>query len=374
MPRDFTFGIVGGLGATGRAVADELFRTTDHSILPGCRDPLKGQPVATAFGRRVSYAAVDIGDPHSLDAFCGRCSIIVNCAGPVYDLRDAVAQACLRNRCHYVDVAGLSLVKEAMAPHAADIAGLGLSFVISAGWMPGLYELLPAYAYSRSKASMDAVRSVTIFFGDSGDWSQTAMRDGVWHLRKEGVHRPRYVRNGELIPTSQREGMIKKDVGPPIGLRRYSMFISPELAGLSESLEDCEVRGYVMVASGKTVLAGMAAIFLPLSMSPAARLLGWGMRADSLPVGGFIVVEVEGEKEGRAVSDVVRMSYEQHRDYWMNALVVSTVARLITAGDRIKRGVNFLFGAVDPAFFVSELSRNGLKISGVAAQSANGNT
>lgn len=374
MTREAAFGIIGGSGSTGRAVADELLRTTEQSILLGCRDPLKAQPVAAAFCRRASSADVDIRDPQSIDAFCGRCSIIVNCTGPVCDLRDAVAQACLRNRCHYVDVAGLSLVKEAMAPHAADIAGLGLSFVISAGWMPGLYELLPAYAYAHAKGSMDTVRSLTIFFGDSGDWSQTAMRDGVWHLRKEGIHRPRYVRDGEPVPTSQRDGMRKKDVGPPVGSRRYSLFISPELADVSKSMKGCDVRGYVFVAGARTMLTGIAAMLLPLSMSSAARLLGWGMRADSLPVGGFIVVEVEGEKNGNATSQTIKMNYEQHRGYWMNALVVSTVARLISVGNKVMPGVNFLAGAIDPTFFVSELSRNGLKISDGAAHSATANT
>jgi hypothetical protein len=44
------------------------------------------------------------------------CSLIVNCAGPVSLLQDRVAQAALRARCHYVDLAGMSFVKERLCP------------------------------------------------------------------------------------------------------------------------------------------------------------------------------------------------------------------------------------------------------------------
>jgi saccharopine dehydrogenase (NAD+, L-lysine-forming) len=139
----------------------------------------KGKVFAAEFDTRTSAAHLDILDVHSLDDFCSRCSIIVNCAGPVVQLQDRVAQAVFRWRCHYVDAAGMSLVKERMLPHSREIEDLGLSFVISAGWNPGISELLPVYADAWARPKMDLIESLTVYFGDSGEWSTNALRDGA---------------------------------------------------------------------------------------------------------------------------------------------------------------------------------------------------
>jgi len=96
MSRTATFGIVSGYGATGRIVASELWKSCKAQILIGGRDLAKGQALAADFDSRVSAANLNILDAHALDEFCSRCSIIVNCAGPVMVLQDRVAQATIR--------------------------------------------------------------------------------------------------------------------------------------------------------------------------------------------------------------------------------------------------------------------------------------
>jgi saccharopine dehydrogenase (NAD+, L-lysine-forming) len=167
--RTVNFGVVGGYGATGKAVVSELLKSGDGEVLLGGRDELKSKAAAAEFGSRASAARVDVLDAQSLDRFCIRCSLIINCAGPVKLLQDRVAQGALRARCHYVDPAGLSLVKERMLFYNQEIADLGLSFVVSSGWMPGVSELLPVHAYLRAKTQMDAIESVNVYFSDSGE-------------------------------------------------------------------------------------------------------------------------------------------------------------------------------------------------------------
>src|ERR1700690_1455844 len=132
MSRGVTFGIVGGDGATGRMVASELWKSSDAEILIGGRDVERAKVVSAEFERRVSAAQVDVLDARSLDDFCGRCSIVINCAGPVMELQDRVAQAAFRARCHYIDPAGMTFVKERMLAHGREIEDLGLWFVVSA--------------------------------------------------------------------------------------------------------------------------------------------------------------------------------------------------------------------------------------------------
>jgi saccharopine dehydrogenase (NAD+, L-lysine forming) len=142
----------------------ELFKDCGGEILIGGRDLNKATASAGNRGSRVSAAHVDVLDDRSLDDFCRRCSIVVNCAGPVMLLQDRVAQAAFRSRSHYVDVAGLTFVKERMLPHAREVADLGLSFVISAGWMPGISELVPVYAHAQARSKMDTIESLSGVF------------------------------------------------------------------------------------------------------------------------------------------------------------------------------------------------------------------
>ncbi|MBZ5621820.1 MAG: saccharopine dehydrogenase NADP-binding domain-containing protein [Acidobacteriia bacterium] len=126
MSRTVTFGIVGGYGATGRVVASELWKSCEAEILVGGRDLAKGKALAAEFDCRVSAAQLDILDAPSLDGFCRRCSIVVNCAGPVVVLQDRVAQAAFRGRCHYIDAADISFVRERMLPHRREIEDSGI--------------------------------------------------------------------------------------------------------------------------------------------------------------------------------------------------------------------------------------------------------
>jgi saccharopine dehydrogenase-like NADP-dependent oxidoreductase len=181
------FGVVGGYGSTGSVVVSELWQSSSHEIVIGARHLAKAKAFASQFDGRVTASHLDVFDSSTLDRFCSAASVIVNCGGPVMLLQDRVAQAALRARCHYVDVAGLSFVKERLLPHADEIASQGLSFVVSAGWLPGLTELLPVYAQAHARARMDAIDSVSAYFGDSGQWSANAFRDMAWYLRQPGA-------------------------------------------------------------------------------------------------------------------------------------------------------------------------------------------
>src|ERR1700675_4000892 len=56
MSRTVAFGIVGGYGATGRAVVSELWKSCEGKILIGGRDLAKGSALGEELGNRVSAA------------------------------------------------------------------------------------------------------------------------------------------------------------------------------------------------------------------------------------------------------------------------------------------------------------------------------
>ncbi|MGA3211121.1 MAG: saccharopine dehydrogenase NADP-binding domain-containing protein, partial [Terriglobales bacterium] len=250
-----TFGIVGGYGATGRMVASELWKSCDGEILIGGRDLAKGQAFAAEFQSRVFAAHLDIFQTHSLNDFCSRCSIIVNCSGPVRLLEDRVAQAAFRQRCHYIDPAGMMFVAERMREKSKEIADLGLSFVVSAGWMPGISEVVSVHAHAQAARHMDTVDSVMVYCGDSGEWSVNALRDAVWYIRQLGIRSPGYFHKGKWARVSRSAALSTTDLGNPIGTRRFGMFFTPEQNEIGGQLNDCDVLAYSYVSSFRTVLA-----------------------------------------------------------------------------------------------------------------------
>ncbi len=361
MTKRINFGIVGGYGATGSAVVSELLKSCGGEILIGGRDLTKGTALAAKLGRRVSAAQLDVLDARSLDDFCGQCSIIVNCSGPAMVLQDRVAQAAFRKRCHYIDVAGLTFVKEGMLPHSGEIAEQGLRFVVSAGWMPGISEVVPAYANAQARARMDAIDSLTVYFGDSGEWSANALRDGVWYLRQLGLRSPGYFHKGEWSRAKMSAASRKVDLGNPIGIGHFGLFSSPELNEIGRQLKDSDVFIYSYLSGLRTAVAATLIAVLPLPEGLSVRLLRNIFRRNRLPVDGFVVAEVLGSSQGRRSALNAQVVYKERRDYWINGLVPAIVARMIAEGKSIRPGVHFLADAVDPMILIAELRKAGIE-------------
>ncbi len=356
-----------GAGSTGRAVAKELRRSTDRTILIGGRNLAKLEVVAVELGTGISGMRVDVRDPRSLEEFCGRCSVVVNCGGPVSELQDVVAQASLRTRSHYVDVAGLTLVPQRMMPHDQEFSDLGLACVMSAGWLPGMTELLPAYSLAVSKTRMDRILSLTTYFGDSGEWSNSAMRDIVWYLRKFGRRRPKYIRDGKWVRAKFAEILIEKDIGVPIGRRLFSMSCLPEMEALMGRLKGCDGRAYTYLPSRGTAVVGSLVALVPLPTEVAIRTMRAALFAEFLSVGGFSAVEIQGKSNGREVTHHYQVTFEKGCEYWMNGVVAATVARSIFEGGSVKTGVHYLMDAVDPVTFMQEVRTAGVSCDSPSA-------
>jgi hypothetical protein len=321
----------------------------------------KGKILAAEFVSRVSAAHLDIVDADSLDEFCGRCSIIVNCAGPVKVLQDRVAQAAFRRRCHYIDAAGMSVVKERMLPHSKEAENLGLSFVISAGWTPGLTELLPVYADARARIKLDVIESVRVYFSDSGEWSANALRDAACFIRHTGLRSPGYFCKGQWTRAKTSEAFRRVDLGDPIGSGRFVLFSMPELSEVGRRLNDYDFYTYSYLSGLRTAIATTLIALVPLPEALDVRLLRNAFRRNRLPVDGFVSVQVMGRSQGRRLALTFRIVYRERRDYWINGVVLATVARKLSEGKGVRAGIHFLADAVDPIPFMAELIGAGVE-------------
>ncbi len=363
MEKPFTFGIIGASGATGKVVVRALHKVTCGSLLIGGRDLEKSQALAAELDARTSVSLVDVLDSASLDTFCRQCAVIINCAGPVCRLEDRVAQAAFRNRCHYVDPAGLTIVDERMRPHDRTIAEAGLRFVISAGWMPGLTELLPIYAHARAKSSMDSVDSVSVYFADSGEWSRNALLDGVWFLRRRGIHGPTYFSRGQKVRAKSAQAMTTVDLGASVASGRFGLYWMPEMEQVGRRLADCDVLSYSYVSGIRNVAASMMLASIPLPEAVSVRMTQRIFERNRFAAGGFAVVKVRGTSRGSPSLATTSVTFDHGRDYWLHGTTLATVARLVADGRDVQPGVHFLAEAFDSSALVAALGEAGIWIT-----------
>ncbi len=126
-----TFLIYGATGYTGELIAR---RAVEQGLRP---------TVAGRTARSVERLAADLDLPSRVasvdDAAALRAAVhghqaVLNCAGPFSRTADAVAEACLAERAHYLDITGEMMVFEAMAGRDARAARAGVMLLPGVGF------------------------------------------------------------------------------------------------------------------------------------------------------------------------------------------------------------------------------------------------
>jgi len=237
-----------------------------------------------------------------------------------------------------------------------------LSFVVSAGWNPGLSELLPVYADAQARAKIDTIESLTVYFSDSGEWSTNALRDAVSYIRQSGLRSPGYFRKGEWTRAKMSEASRQVDLGDPVGPGRFVMVPpTPELREVGRRLNNYDVFTYTYLSGFRTVIATTLMALVPLPEGLGVHLFRNVFRRNRLPVDGFVVAQILGRSQGRRLSLTVQIVYKERRDYWINGLALATVARIVSESKGVHVGVHFLADAVDPIAFMAELRKAGVE-------------
>ena len=95
--------IYGATGYTGKLIAKTAADQDTPVVLAG-RDLRKVKSVAEPLG--LNARAFDLRDPARIDAALKGVSVVLNLAGPFSATSRPVADACLRNRVHYLDITG----------------------------------------------------------------------------------------------------------------------------------------------------------------------------------------------------------------------------------------------------------------------------
>lgn len=351
--------ITGAYGATGEVVVNELLRTTPADLRIGGRDLTRAAGLAARAPGRIEARRLDVLDGASLAAFCEGARIVINCAGPTFTVLDRVARAALRCGSHYIDPGGYENVAAALADVTDDAAKRELSLVLSAGWMPGLSELLVHYADELARERMAEISTVRLYYGDTSDWSDIGTQDIIWHARhsKDSIgafRRGRWIRRSTLTSSHS--------VELPGRRTRVYMHFPHQLRSFAASRSYEEISCHVSSFGTRSALVMMAIQAFVRDEATAVRMVRRERARDAAVrgLGGELVVRIEGR---RATGQRVRMEVlvREDRGYWITGLVPALVARAILDGQPPRPGVRFLCDAVAPRPFWESVQREGVR-------------
>jgi short subunit dehydrogenase-like uncharacterized protein len=123
--------IYGATGYTGKLIAKVAAGQGAHPILGG-RDLEKVQAIAKPLW--LAFRAFDLRDPGRIDAGIKDVSVVLCVAGPFSTTSKPMADACLRNRVHYLDITGEIDVFEALAARDAEAKAQGVTLLPGVGF------------------------------------------------------------------------------------------------------------------------------------------------------------------------------------------------------------------------------------------------
>lgn len=188
-------GILGAGGAVGAGVLWLFESMSEMSLILGGRNLEKLHSISEEH-RNVQVVYADFNDPISVEHFCGKCDLIINCAGPSAQMKGSVAAVCMKYNKTYVDVSGSGLLLEDL--HRLEKEYGNGTCIISAGIYPGLTELFLDCVLHE----YDSVSCVREFFRGNGELSLNAAYDIVSSLAcGEGYGMACY-RNGAVEKTA----------------------------------------------------------------------------------------------------------------------------------------------------------------------------
>lgn len=337
-------GVVGATGAVGSAAARLLHDWAPGRLRLGGRrvDALTG--LAGSLGNAAQAVAVDVAEPASLARFCAGCHVVVNCAGPSYQVAERVARSALAAGADYVDPGGDD-------PLFARLTATGLpagrTAVLSAGMTPGLTGLLPRWL---ARQGFDRVTALTAHIGSRDRFTPAAAADYLLSLGNGYGEAGTALRGGRRSAAALRP---LTDAELPFFPRRVNAYpyLTTEAERLARALRLTDVDWYNVFDGGADLLAlvgrlqeGVAA---GSDLTAAAADL---VRAAELDLFGeapyqLLVFQLRGEAGGspRARTLVVRAV----DTYRLTALVAALSAAALTRGE-IRPGPHYAADVLEP--------------------------
>ncbi len=194
--------IYGSYGYTGKLIVPLAISAGIKPILAG-RTRDKTEAHAKEFGLESRVFALE--DPAEIDRALAGVSVVLHCAGPFSRTAVPMAQACIRNKCHYLDITGEIEVFEALHGMDADAKTAGVMLMPGTGFDVVPSDCLAAHLKSKLPDAFDLVLAIQAIGRPSRGTATTMI---------ENVHKGGLIRvNGKLSKVPSAWQTLDFDLG-----------------------------------------------------------------------------------------------------------------------------------------------------------------
>jgi saccharopine dehydrogenase (NAD+, L-lysine-forming) len=156
--------VLGGYGAVGTAVCEELAQAFDGRIVVAGRDIRRAELLARRLGERVEPVQLDAATPTTYQGVIARSNVVINC---VEGNNLTVAEHCLASSVHYIDITATAEILDQLQTLDSAAKRANATVVSSVGVAPGLTNLLVHHAQSHSGPLKRADIFVLLGLGES---------------------------------------------------------------------------------------------------------------------------------------------------------------------------------------------------------------
>ncbi|MGP3918485.1 saccharopine dehydrogenase NADP-binding domain-containing protein [Nonomuraea sp. 10N515B] len=343
-------GLLGGTGAVGRTAAQRIAAYGLGPLRVGGRNLTGAADLAGSLTAPAHAVRVDLNDPAELAAFCDGCRIVVNCAGPTYQILDTVARAAFAAGADYVDIGGELAAKDALT--SRDVA-TGRTAMFSAGVMPGLSGLLP-----RLLAKGRPLRRLDVYVGGAAVFTPLSAVDALLTRGpKFGVPMAAW-RDGRVAPNTLSPLHQVRLPGFPVPVHAWP-YLTTEAQTLAADTGADEVRSYNVFVSNRLPEA-LAAVWAdaddtrPATFAPHAETVVRASQQDNADFGAFYVMLFTARPHPGAPPGPARVLLKAVDSYAVSGVVMALATRAVLAGS-VPPGVHLAAEALDPDATVAAL-------------------
>ncbi|CAI8010351.1 Saccharopine dehydrogenase-like oxidoreductase [Geodia barretti] len=190
--------LFGSTGFTGKFVAEELYRVqceVRRSLrwAAAGRSEDKVQSYLEASGiEGIDVIAADVTDDASLEEMCSKATVLISCVGPYQLYGEPVIRACIKTKCHYVDITGEPYFMEKMRQEYSEAAREAGVLLVSACGFDSIPNDLGALYVQRQfhgeLAYLDSYVTTTATCFHTGTW-ESFLRSIKSHRQLQALRR-----------------------------------------------------------------------------------------------------------------------------------------------------------------------------------------
>ena len=180
--------IYGSYGYTGNLIA-ELASKSDLNVQLSGRDDQKLTEQSAKL--RLSYRRASLDSIEEMDHLLSGADIVIHCAGPFVRTWKQMAEACVRNKCHYLDITGEIFVFESLKKMDRQFKDAGIMAMAGTGFDVVPTDCLASYLHTHLP---DADQLELAFMGLGGGVSRGTAKTMIENIGEGGLIR----KNGKL--------------------------------------------------------------------------------------------------------------------------------------------------------------------------------